>query len=282
MQTGVCALTGTPGKFVRAHILPQALTYGAAKGLPFAQAGQDSPPIKRWTSWYDQSLVTQEGEAILSEYDNWGIEELRRLKLVWSSWGEQTSLPGDFHEIPEKKGWGARKLVTSDPTRLRLFFLSLLWRAGASQMSEFDEIAIRASDLRRLKIMLVNRDPAPYDRFPVMLTQLSTKGGIHNLTPLSMRKPLTPWCRNGPSVPIFRFYLDGLVAHFHRETKPDEVVELSNMFVGNSEEFGVTVLPFENSWQQQNMATLIRETEERWPDRLSRIPGFERSTIEEP
>ena len=46
------------------------------------------------------------------------------------------------------------------------------------------------------------------------------------------------------------------------------------MFVGHSNELLVPVVPFEGSWQKQNADDLIREAEDRWPDRLARIPGF--------
>lgn len=91
MATGRCKLTGELGPFVKAHILPKALTYPAEKGLPFAQSGRDYPPIKRWSSWYDSSIVTAAGEKTLADHDDWAIEALREHQLVWSSWN---TIPG--------------------------------------------------------------------------------------------------------------------------------------------------------------------------------------------
>lgn len=106
MANGTCKLTGESGPLVKSHILPKALTYGAEKGLPFAQAGRDYAPIKRWDSWYDPLIVTQAGEDILEAYDNWAIEELRAHRLVWSGWGGDSVLPAETIEVPDSGGWG--------------------------------------------------------------------------------------------------------------------------------------------------------------------------------
>jgi hypothetical protein len=275
MASGTCKLTGDVGPLVKAHIFPKALTYPAEKGLPFAQAGRDSPPVKRWDSWYDPTIVTRVGEDILEEYDTFAIEELRRHQMIWSSWGSAETLPtSDFTPLPEPEGWGFRLIRGIDGARLRLFFLSLLWRTAVSEMEEFREVDVRASDIRRLRHMLLSRDPYPPHIFPMSLTQLSTKGAIHNHAPLAQRKPRDISKPNGPTVPIFRFYFDGLIAHIHRKSSPEEVAELGNMLVGAGGELAVSTVTFEISWQRENLAELLREAETRWPERLQRIPGF--------
>lgn len=47
-------------------------------------------------------------------------------------------------EIPDSGGWGIRKIEGIDGSRLRLFFISLLWRAAVSEMVEFREVAAAA------------------------------------------------------------------------------------------------------------------------------------------
>lgn len=277
MAEGTCKLTGEVGPLVKAHILPKALTYPAEKGMPFAQGGRDSPPIKRWDSWYDSSIVTRAGEDILEEFDTWAVKELRQHQLVWSSWNGDALETSDFVAIPDTNGWGVRKIKGLDGKRLRHFFLSLLWRAGVSQMPEFREVDLRSSDLRRLRRMLLERDPSPLHLFPMSLLQLSSKGAIHNQSPLAQRKPKNPLNPNGPAIPIYRVYLDGLIAHIHRESSPKEVEELGDLLLGNGEDMVVSTVPFEESWQKENLSELMREAEVRWPDRLRRIPGFNRN-----
>lgn len=244
--------------------------------MPFAQTGEDSKPIKRWSSWFDQSIVTQAGESLLADYDNWAIEVLRQKKLVWSGWNDETTLDSsDFAEIKGTGGYGIRRISEIDSDRLRLFFLSMLWRAAVSEMREFREVTIRASQIRKLRNMLKTGDPKPYHLFPFSLTQLTPKGAIHNQAPLRQRKKADPTSRNGRSIEIFRFYLDGLIAHFHLESDENEIRRLGDLLVGGSNSICVSVVPFDASWQRENLALLIDEAEKRWPNDLRRIPGFE-------
>lgn len=274
MADGICKLTGKYGPLVKAHIFPKALT-NPGEGRPFAQNRRDLAPIKRWDSWYDPSIVTQAGEDILKEFDTWAIEELRKHRLVWSAWGSDEALSTeDFEPIPGREDWGLRTVRGLDGARLRLFYLSILWRAAVSNMWEFHEVVVRASDLRRLRRMLLERDPTPLHRFPITLIQLSTRGDRHNHSPLAQRKPRNPLRPNGPTVPIFRFYFDGLVAHIHRESNPEDVSASGPLYLGGSDELLVTTVTLERSWQHENFSKLIEETEARWPERLARISGI--------
>ncbi len=275
MTSGTCKLTGDIGKLVKSHIIPDAFTSPDPGGLPFAQGGTDHPPIKRWTSWYDPNIVTRKGEDILQGYDDWAISELRRQKLVWSGWeGADRLIADDFESLPGDEGWGFRRIKRIDGTRLRLFFLSLLWRAAVSELTEFQEIKIRPSDLRRLKGMVAGGNPLPLHRFPISLTQISTRGDVHNLTPLAQSRPRDILNERKGSYLIFRFYFDGIIAHFYRDISPAEVTAMGDMIVGAADRLTLGTVTFEKSWQRSNMDQLVREVSERWPDRLKRIPGF--------
>ncbi|ROT95375.1 hypothetical protein EB810_09800 [Altererythrobacter sp. FM1] len=271
---GKCKLTGDEGPFVKAHIIPKALTYPATKGLPFAQSGRDYAPKKRWDSWYDPELVTAKGEKILTDLDTWAIEELRKHKLIWKSWGGGASLDSaDHHPLPDSSH-GVRIIEGLDTGRLRLFLLSVLWRAAASTMHEFAEVRISASNMRRLRRMILEGNSEPAHFFPASLTQLSTIGAIHNMAPIAQRKIADVRQPHGKTIPIFRFYLDGLIAHFHQESSPTEVASLGPMLLGTEPRVAVTTVTFEASWERLNLSELMREAFERWPERMRRIPGF--------
>ena len=111
MPRGTCKLTGDVGPMIKAHILPGALCDPRPANEPFIQVGVDFRPTTRRTGWYDQNIVTQKGEDILTSYDTWAITELRRQKLVWSGWGQDESLVAIDHEfVPDFQGNGCRKL----------------------------------------------------------------------------------------------------------------------------------------------------------------------------
>lgn len=226
------------------------------------QGGLGSRPTKRWSSWYDDKLVVRKGEDILTRYDTWGIAELKRLQMVWSSWSGDRLVSADHEEIPDTPGWGVRKVTTRDPGKLRLFFLSLLWRAAASQRWEFAEISMPPEHLEQLRLMLLRDDPGSIDFYPSQLTQLSTKGAVHNMTPIAAVKKV--WINDGQEpllVPTFRFYMDGLAVHMTRQqSDTGNTKELGSLIVGNEVETVLSTVTYERSFQKENLEQLITET----------------------
>ena len=149
-RQGRCSLTRREGQFAKCHIIPEALTRPSTPGNPWFQySGADPrPPVRRWTSWYDLRLVTTEGERILSDLDNAAVVELRKHKLVWSGWGDASVLPTPI-ALTGAVPTGVRVVEGVDGRTLRLFFLSLLWRAAATSLPEFKEVAVPPDDRRQ-------------------------------------------------------------------------------------------------------------------------------------
>lgn len=272
MSEGQCKLTGATGKFVKAHIIPEALTRPARKGAPLVQSGQGSRPIRRWTSWYDDQIVVREGEDILAKYDAAAIKELRRLKLVWSAWGPMTSLAVPDHSPIANTAYGLRKIGGADTKNLRLFFLSMLWRAGVSSRAEFSEIALTDGEISSLRRMVQEGDEGSPHYFPIMLTQLSTMGEVHNQTPIFQEKSVPEMGEfRGATVPIFRFYFEGLIAHIHRTNGEDSSPRA--LALGGGEELMVSTVTFESSWQRENLQLLISEAYRDHPGTMTKLVG---------
>jgi hypothetical protein len=249
---------------VKAHLLPKSLTRPIVPGVPFVETSSRARRPKRaWSSWYDSQLVTVEGEAILSEFDNCAIYELRRKKLVWSGWGPMQVLPygPDHDSLGDNTGLGLRKLQDVDFKKLRLFFLSLLWRAAASTHLGFAEISLSAEELTELGSRLVARDPGPASYFAIHLTQLSSMGEPQNLTPLAQRKKIPAieevrehW------VPFIRIYFDGLIAHIHPNSGSEyDGQKLNTLVLGQAEFTTVLTVSYQGSFQRENMLNLVGE-----------------------
>lgn len=273
MTVGNCSLTGANGKFVDSHLIPRALTKHHTPGRPFVQTRGAQRPIRRRTSWYDPLLVTQSGEDILSGYDNWAIGQLRHNRLVWSSWGLRRRLAAADHAQVDGTPYGIRHLTGIDKAKLRLFFLSLLWRAAASSLPEFEEVSLHGDELEQLRTLVLEGDPGPLDFFPISLTQLSTRGPAHNHAPIAQDK-FIPAYGDAPSssVPIFRFYFDGLIAHFVRDAALGFTESnMGQQAVGYSDEFLVSTVSYEASFQHENLRELTLEAEDRWPEEMDRL-----------
>ena len=261
-KLGTCKLTGLNGILVQSHLIPKAVTRPAVSGAPLIQSGRGSRPLVRWSSWYDGELVVEAGEKILSDLDNWAIPELRKHKLIWSGWqkGEAELNAADFKKIPGTE-FGIRRIAGPDQQRLRLFFLSLLWRAAASQRFEMSEIELASDDFERLRGMVVSGAYEPLSFYPVTLIQIATLGEIHNHSPLA-RVKVTPAIGDVPErqVPFFRFYFDGLIAHFERPM-PNGVPakEMGSLFIGQEDTLTVTAVTYEESFQRKNLEILQAE-----------------------
>lgn len=258
-QNGVCKLTLKSGPFVNSHILPEALTRPSKRGNPLYQYGNGGRPTRRWSSWYDTQLVTAEGERHLADLDTWAISVLRVNKLVWSGWGQEQSLGS--HHTKMNDFLGARVVSGFDTKRLRLFFHSLLWRAASSERLEFKDIVVSDEDLDLLRRAIIGTVDLPLNFYPVQLTQLSTRGIMHNQTPIqdvkyapNLEVPSAP----PHKLPIFRFYFDGLITHIHRAL-PDaySAVKLGNLVVGSASDLVLSTVTFEYSLQASNMRDVL-------------------------
>jgi hypothetical protein len=251
-RSGICKLTQLPGDFIDSHLIPKALTKPGKQGTPFFQLGPDGKLVRRWSSWYDPKLVTRKGEDILSELDTWAILELRKHKLIWSSWGSEKSLPSNLFTKIGETDWGVRKIVGIDPNKLRLFLLSLLWRAAATELSEFRNVELAEADVETLRQMLISRSSEPLFFFPVTLTQLSTLGPIHNQAPHFDLKRVPNLSGIGTrEEPIIRFYFDGLIVHFSCKRRSEaDVKELGNLLAGIDESLLITTQTYDNSFQR--------------------------------
>jgi hypothetical protein len=269
-SAGVCKLTGEFGKFVDSHIIPLALTRLSETGEKYVEAGIGLGLKRRANSWYDGGLVTMAGEDILAAIDSKGIDELRKYRLVWSGWTPEKGLDTD-DLVTHGESSAFRVVRIARPELLQMFFLSLLWRAGATARTEFKEVVLAEDVLEDLRRRVVKREPGAFGDYPVQLFQLVTRGVRHNRVPLLERKrALNLDGSLGPEVSYVRFYFDGLVAHVHLGRGVPLSLEYLNSCLGFLEDTTV----FAHEFGQSRTAENIREMVE--------VVQRERMTIETP
>ena len=59
-------------------------------------------------------------------------------------------------------------------------------------------------------------------------------------------------------LPIYRFYFDGLIVHYHRhESDNGETAKLGNIIVGAQRELVVTTIEYRYSFQAENIAKIF-------------------------
>ena len=211
--------------------------------------------------------MTRAGEDILAKHDDWGVGFLRNHKLVWSSWEPDGSpIPDDDHGI-----FGVRLIEGVDAGRLRMFLLSLLWRAAATKLPEFAAIQIPRDHLERLRVALTRSVLPDQDFYPATLMQFSTRGYGHIWAPEAHRMPVLD--DNGAEVgtlPTFRFYMDGAIVFFRATT--DFSIGLSGG-VGITErgQLFVQTIPFAQSRQIRAMGANFENAARAFPSEMTRF-----------
>ncbi len=185
----------------------------------------------------------------------------------------------DHTILPGGAGWGFRKLDRIESKALRLFILSLLWRAAASDMPEFKEVEIPNADLMALRSIIVDGSDCPISFYPATLIQISTVGEIHNQSPIAQNK-IIPQLTEEPerTIPIFRFYFDGLIVHVHRHAGDDGYTQsLGSTIVGAERSLVVTTVTYDKSFQKQNIELIKSEAFLDWPAVIDKLSKERRS-----
>lgn len=196
-KSGVCQLTGDFGPFQRSHILPKAVTKLSDNGERYRETSLNTRPVWRSNSWYDYNLVTAKGEKILSEIDDLAISELRKHKLIWSGFGPKWKNSPTSYRLDEP----VRTVSGLNTKLVRLFFISLLWRAAASQREEMSDIYLPQQELDVLKLMIVRKESGEPGFLPMYINQISNIGVHHNRTPIYEKQVI-----GDIEVDTFRFY----------------------------------------------------------------------------
>jgi len=239
----VCKLTGKKGKFVKSHIIPKSITRPGKAGNKFIQPAPTSVKkryIKRSDSWYDKTIVIREGENYLSGIDSYTITELRDQGLLWTSDNVRESTSNLIN--------GLVVVTFNNPAMIRKYFLSLLWRAAVSSLAEFKDIQLPSNKIELIRRIIIGEMNDDLSIFPTTLVQLTTRGPVHNFVPVKMKV-----CE----LDVYRFYMDGLIAHIHL-TDPKLVVIKTPipfehpMFVGGKQTL-VSQVDTSHSFQLANL-----------------------------
>ncbi|MDQ8942885.1 hypothetical protein [Acinetobacter soli] len=258
-KEGQCKLTLEYGRFIKSHLIPQALTRPEVRGGIMKQIGEGSIPKKATSSWYDYELVIRQGEDILTEFDTAAIQILRNNQLIWGGWElEFNSEHSTFYKIDDHSG--VREFSNLDWKSLRLFALSLLWRACNTTQKCFSEISIPKKDLEKIRLLLINRDVGAIHFYPIKLCQLSTKGKIHNQTPFIRKFDLPKRCEVTRSrhLNIVRFYFDGLVMHIHLSKTLKQIENFDCQILGfDPQSLIVPTVTYETSFQRENLENIV-------------------------
>ena len=195
-----CALTGVSAPPVRCHIIPKGLSIKPRGALHF-DISSDRPARRRPGGWYDEVLVSAAGEEIFADLDNYAINLFRRKGFLFSARRDQgTPIDGfePIHDGLELAGTFVTKDV--DAQKVKHFGLSLLWRAAASKIQEFDHIRLSAQALEEIRSAIVGDKALRYWEYPVVVGLFDNAYEWTDRTPTYVKiegSKFVRWCVNG-------------------------------------------------------------------------------------
>lgn len=191
-----CKLTGETGKAAKAHIIPESFYLIDQKDqqpLKLVSSDVAVPPKKSPIGIYDKTIVTASGEKYFLKWDDYAykllIENADKMKKI-------------IHAV--KKVPIAYRIDEYDYHKLKMFFISLLWRAGVSSRPEFQSVSLGPhADL--LKEMILTNNSGGPDDYAVALAIFDDVSGWATI--------MSPFPERYDGVRCYRFFLGNIIAY---------------------------------------------------------------------
>ncbi len=219
-------------KLVKSHIIPESFFRQLKSGVKPLRILSNIIgifPKKSPIGIYDPKILCQECENIFKIYDDYGF------KVLVQNEGDQEKL------IQDGKLIGYR-INNIDTDKLKLFFLSVLWRASISTQPFYSKINV--GDLEdTLKEMIWGGCAGGKHDFSFVLAKFDDQGVGKSI--------LDPHGEEWSGVSYYRFYMHGYVLYIKcdiQETSPEwsrfipsdnSLILISRGNMENSKEYGV-------------------------------------------
>jgi len=204
-----CKLCGKDKKLVRAHIIPKSLWKPLFDDEQSPQDHSTAPTVddkKSPVGIYDTEILCAQCESIFSPWDDY------TQKLLLAKPSEEQYVINNGQKI-------AYVETAIDYAKLKLFFISLLWKAAVSNHFFFARVNVGSFE-PQLRRMIIKGDPGDPDTFAVMVTKCDERLGPIVLNPQPER-----WGK----INYYRFYLAGYMAYIKVDSRPtpDFISELA-------------------------------------------------------
>ena len=205
---GICKLCGEERDLIRAHIIPLAFHR-------HLQSDADTPPLILGTNpnsfprrspggLYDEDLLCLPCEQRCGPWDQYGAECLLQRF-------EQDAQPrysdGELL-IYEIYNW--------DERRLRMFALSLLWRAAVTKNGIFERVTLGGPYEPRLRARILAGDPGSPNEFSVLLSRWLVQPGHAGLELTQM----SPYVWRLEGINMAKIFLGGFVFYIKCDQRP--------------------------------------------------------------
>jgi len=197
------------GEPADAHIIPKSfylIDKTDKRPHKIISTDDDVYPEKSRTGIYDQTIVTAAGERYFLKWDDYAF----KLLIENADQFQQITNPSDNKVL-------AYQIAEFDYHKLKMFFISLLWRAGVSSRKEFNNVNLGPHE-DILKELMLNDDSGNIDDYAVLL------GVFHDEKRWATIMSPFPERYNG--IRCYRFYLGNIIAYIKvdRQAFEDPIV----------------------------------------------------------
>ncbi len=200
----ICKLCGKDKKLIKAHIIPESLwPHRKHGGMQKVYSSINKYYPKRSPKGiYDTSILCEDCEKLFSPWDDYAKELLL------------SDIEKDYIiEHGKKVCFEIKDYVYP---KLKLFFISLLWRASVSTKEFYQDVKVSNFE-NQLKKMIIEKDPGDEDCFSVILGRWDD-AAIGQGIGLGI---LSPWKRRFSGINYYSFYFGfGFVASIKVDRRP--------------------------------------------------------------
>jgi hypothetical protein len=196
----VCRLCETEQRLIKAHIVPEGFfrVLRDASAVPEVYTNKPRAHPKRAPiGVYDKSILCRPCDNLFSPWDKHAQDVLLR------DFSDKTAI----YDGPVKRGWTISRF---DYQPLKLFFLSLLWRASVSTHDFYRRVSTGPFE-QELRKMIATAEPGAPEAFAVILARFDEP---------AYTGMLDPHLERYDGINYVRFYLAGFVAYIKVDRRP--------------------------------------------------------------
>ncbi len=188
-----CHLCTADHKLIKAHIIPESFfrPLRSGKRVPELHSNIEVEyPKKSPVGIYDTSILCSKCDNFIGNWDNYAQQ------LLLKDFNEDLAVYDGSKKV-------AYKIDTFDYKKLKLFFLSVLWRASISSQPFYKRINLGPYECI-IREMILKETPGAEEYFSVVLAKFSDP----NVTGI-----LDPHKDKFDGVNFYRFYMTGFVIY---------------------------------------------------------------------
>lgn len=193
MKDGICEFCGKKAKLVKSHIIPKGLyweLHDSTHRAPKLVSSFDNEIQKKQPTGFYDYFLCDDHEKQFNDWDTYAIKLLR-----------------DSNPKKTSDGWFFEGV---NYNLIKLFFISLLWRAHTATNIFFDKVSL-GRHAGRLKKLIEQRNSSIPDEYAVVLWRSEE---------LLAKVIIAPYLERHSSVSFIRIYLPGYMALIKVDERP--------------------------------------------------------------